>query len=106
VNGRVKERAIEEVKSATRAERGARGYSLSELMVAAAAREVRDADMVFVWMRLPMPGFLVARRTHAPLAMGLYENGVIRETPATQLLYTWPIPPTCAVRHFAGRCST
>lgn len=66
----------------------ARGYTLGELMVAAAAREIRDGEMVFVGMRLPLLGFLVAKRTHAPRAIGLYENGVIRETPARELLYT------------------
>ncbi len=70
-----------------------RDYSLSELMVAAAAREIRDAEMVFVGMRLPMLAFLVAKRTHAPSALGLYENGVIRETPAPELLYTMADPP-------------
>jgi len=71
----------------------ARGYSLGEQMVAAAAREVRDAELVFVGMRLPLLAFLVAKRTHAPRAIGLYENGVIRETPAPQMLYTMADPP-------------
>jgi glutaconate CoA-transferase subunit B len=66
----------------------ARPYTFSELMVAAAAREIRDGEVVFVGMRLPMLAFLVARRTHAPRAVGLFENGIIRETPSTQLLYT------------------
>jgi glutaconate CoA-transferase subunit B len=62
-------------------------------MVAAAAREVRDAETVFVGMRLPLLGFLVAKRTHAPRAIGLFENGVVRETPAPELLYTMADPP-------------
>src|SRR4029077_13726073 len=66
----------------------ARGYTFSELMVAAAAREIADGELVFVGMRLPMLAFLVARRTHAPRAVGLFENGVIRETPSNELLYT------------------
>ena len=81
----------------------ARGYSLGELMVAAAAREVRDAEIVFVGMRLPLLGFLVARRTHAPRAIGLYENGVIRETPATELLYTMADPPNLRGATFCGQ---
>ncbi len=68
-------------------------YSLVELMVAAAAREIHDAETVFVGMRLPMLAFIVAKRTHAPAAVGLYENGVIRETPAPALLYTMADPP-------------
>lgn len=71
----------------------ARGYTLSEIMVAAAAREIGDGELVFVGMRLPMLAFLVARRTHAPGAVGLFENGVIRETPTTELLYTMGDPP-------------
>jgi glutaconate CoA-transferase subunit B len=81
----------------------ARGYSLGELMVAAASREVRDAEIVFVGMRLPLLGFLVARRTHAPRAIGLYENGVIRETPATELLYTMGDPPNLRGATFCGQ---
>jgi len=70
-----------------------RDYTLGELMVAVAAREIRDGEMVFVGMRLPLLGFLVAKRTHAPNAVGLFENGVIRETPAPELLYTMADPP-------------
>jgi len=71
----------------------ARPYTFSELMVAAAAREIQDGEVVFVGMRLPMLAFLVARRTHAPTAVGLFENGVIRETPSSELLYTMGDPP-------------
>lgn len=71
----------------------AHGYSLGELMVAAAAREVRDGELVFVGMRLPLLAFLLAKRTHAPRAVGLFENGVLRETPAAELLYTMADPP-------------
>jgi glutaconate CoA-transferase, subunit B len=70
-----------------------RPYTFSELMVAAAAREIQDGEIVFVGMRLPMLAFLVARRTHAPSAVGLFENGIIRETPSSQLLYTMGDPP-------------
>jgi len=68
-------------------------YSLNELMVAAAAREMRDHEIVFVGMRLPLIAFVVAKRTHAPHAIGLFENGVIRSTPATELIYTMADPP-------------
>ncbi|MGB0034452.1 MAG: CoA-transferase [Candidatus Acidiferrales bacterium] len=70
------------------AELAARGYTFSELMVAAAAREINDGELVFVGMRLPMLAFLVARRTHAPHSTGLFENGIIRATPSPELLYT------------------
>jgi len=68
-------------------------YTLSELMVTAAAREIRDGEVVFVGMRLPMIAFVVAKKTHAPGAIGLYENGVIRSTPSPELIYTMADPP-------------
>jgi len=77
----------------TQPEATACGYSRSELMVAGAAREIRDGELVFVGMRLPLLAFVVAKRTHAPGAIGLFENGVIRDTPASELLYTMADPP-------------
>jgi glutaconate CoA-transferase subunit B len=68
-------------------------YTLSELMVAAAAREIRDGEIVFVGMRLPLISFVVAKKTHAPNAIGIFENGVIRSTPAQELIYTMADPP-------------
>ena len=68
-------------------------FSLSELMVCAAAREINDGEVVFVGMRLPLIAFVVAKRTHAPNAIGLFENGVIRSTPAPELIYTMADPP-------------
>lgn len=73
-------------------ERQAR-YTMGELMVAAAAREIRDGELVFVGMRLPLIAFVVAKKTHAPSAVGLFENGVIRTTPAQELIYTMADPP-------------
>ncbi len=66
---------------------------MGELMVAAAAREIKDGEVVFVGMRLPLIAFVVAKRTHAPNAVGLFENGVIRTTPAPELIYTMADPP-------------
>ena len=68
-------------------------YTLSELMVCAAAREIRDGELVFVGMRLPLIAFVVAKKTHAPNAVGIFENGVIRNSPASQLIYTMADPP-------------
>jgi len=78
------------------------GYTAGELMVAAAAREIHDSEIVFVGMRLPLLAFAVAKRTHAPSAIGLFENGIIRETPARELLYTMADPPNLASATFAG----
>jgi glutaconate CoA-transferase subunit B len=78
------------------------GYTAGELMVAAAAREIRDSEIVFVGMRLPLLAFAVAKRTHAPGAIGLFENGIISETPARELLYTMADPPNLAAATFTG----
>jgi glutaconate CoA-transferase, subunit B len=69
------------------------GYTPAELMIAAAAREIHDSEVVFVGMRLPLLAFALAKRTHAPDAIGLFENGVIREMPSRELLYTMGDPP-------------
>jgi glutaconate CoA-transferase subunit B len=62
-------------------------------MVAAAAREIRDGEVVFVGMRLPLLGFGLAKSTHAPNAIGLFENGVIRDRPAEAFIHTMGDPP-------------
>lgn len=63
-------------------------YTARELMVVAAARQIRDGDVAFVGMRLPLLGFCVAKSTHAPGAVGLFENGLIRELPARGFVVT------------------
>src|SRR2546423_12352214 len=68
-------------------------YTRRELMVVAAAREIRDHEVVFVGMRLPLLGFGLAKATHAPYAIGLFENGVIRDRPAEAFIYTMGDPP-------------
>lgn len=80
----------------------AAGYTERELMVVVAAREIRDRDVVFVGMRLPLLAFALAKRTHAPGAIGLFENGIIRETPAAELLYTMSDPPNVLGAVFSG----
>ena len=80
----------------------ARGYTLGELMVAAAAREIRDAEIVFVGMRLPLLAFLLARRTHAPGAVALYENGIIRAAPSPEMLYTMGDSPNLRSATYCG----
>jgi glutaconate CoA-transferase subunit B len=65
-----------------------RDYTPAELMVAAAAREIGDGEVVFVGMRLPLLAFCLARATHAPGAVGLFENVVIRDSPALRFLVT------------------
>jgi glutaconate CoA-transferase subunit B len=63
-------------------------YTPAELMVCAAAREIADGEVVFVGMRLPLLGFLLAKATHAPHAVGVYELGVIRDRVAPEPILT------------------
>ena len=71
-------------------------YTRRELMVVAAAREIRDGEKVFVGMRLPLLGFAVAKELHAPTALGIFENGVIRDWPALESIFTMSDPPNIA----------
>jgi len=63
-------------------------YTSSQLMVTAAARELADEEVVFVGMRLPILGFLLAKSTHAPNAIGIYELGVVRDKVAPESILT------------------
>lgn len=63
-------------------------YTAKELMVVCAARQIGDGERVFVGMRLPLIAFALAKRTHAPNCAGLFESGTLRDTPASELLYT------------------
>jgi glutaconate CoA-transferase subunit B len=63
-------------------------YTPAQIMVTAAAREITDGDIVFVGMRLPLLGFLLAKSTHAPKAIGVYELGIIRDTLAPEAILT------------------
>ncbi len=65
-------------------------------MVSAAAREIRDGEVVFVGMRLPLLAFLLAKSTHAPRAVGVFENGVLRDQPAMAPIVTMGDPPNQA----------
>jgi glutaconate CoA-transferase subunit B len=63
-------------------------YTAAQLMVTAAAREIGNAEVVFVGMRLPLLGFLLAKSTHAPDAVGVYELGVVRDSLAPAPILT------------------
>jgi glutaconate CoA-transferase subunit B len=75
----------------------------SEIMVAQAAREIRDGEVVFVGMRLPLIAFVVAKRTHAPQAVGIFELGILRDAPAPELLYTMGDPPNVSGARWCTR---
>ncbi|MBI4444467.1 MAG: CoA-transferase [Acidobacteria bacterium] len=75
----------------------------SKVMICAAAREIKDGEMVFVGMRLPLLAFMLAKKLHAPRAIGLFENGVVRDAPAQEMLYTMSDGPNL---HGAVCCTT
>jgi len=80
-------------------------YTPQELMVAVASREIRDGDLVFVGMRLPILAYAVARNAHAPSARGLFEVGLMRDQPAAAFLGTMGDPPNVAGALWATRMS-
>ena len=78
-------------------------YTAQELMVAVAAREIADGQLVFVGMRLPILAYGVARRTHAPRARALFELGLMRDQPARGFLGTMGDPPNVVGALWATR---
>ena len=71
-------------------------FSTRDIMIAAAAREVRDGEIVFVGMRLPLVAFAVAKELHAPSAVGVFENGLIRDQGPLGPIVTMGDPPNVA----------
>src|ERR1700694_2159021 len=80
-------------------------YTSQELMCALASREIRDGDLFFVGMRLPILAYAVARNNHAPNARGLFEVGLMRDQPASGFLGTMGDPPNVAGALWATRMS-
>jgi glutaconate CoA-transferase subunit B len=56
-------------------------YTPSEMMTAAAARELRDGEVVFVGIGLPNLACNLARATHAPNLVLIYESGAVGAVP-------------------------
>jgi glutaconate CoA-transferase subunit B len=57
------------------------GYSADEMMTVAAARMIEPGTVVFVGIGLPSAAANLARRTHAPDAVLIYESGAIGAKP-------------------------
>jgi glutaconate CoA-transferase subunit B len=57
-------------------------YTPSELMACAAARELRDGEVVFVGIGLPSLASNLARLSHAPNLVLVYESGAVGAAPA------------------------
>src|SRR5215210_3275164 len=56
-------------------------YTPSEMMAAVAARELRDGEVVFVGIGLPNLACNLARETHAPNLVLIYESGAVGAVP-------------------------
>src|SRR5262249_29769804 len=56
-------------------------YSPSEMMATVAARELRDGEVVFVGIGLPNLACNLARATHAPHLVLIYESGAVGAVP-------------------------
>jgi glutaconate CoA-transferase subunit B len=60
-----------------------REFTADELMTVAAARELQDRTVCFVGIGLPSTAANLARLTHAPRTVLVYESGTIGSKPAT-----------------------
>ena len=56
-------------------------FGRQEIMAVAAAREINDGEVVFVGTGLPMLGAYLAKRTHAPDSLLIFESGVVDAQP-------------------------
>jgi glutaconate CoA-transferase subunit B len=56
-------------------------YTADEMMAVAAARRLRDGDVCFVGIGLPSVAANLARATHAPQCVLIYESGTIGAKP-------------------------
>jgi glutaconate CoA-transferase, subunit B len=60
---------------------GGSGYSADEMMAVAASRRLADGTVCFVGIGLPSKAANLARRTHAPKCVLVYESGTIGAKP-------------------------
>jgi len=77
-------------------------YNNAELMTVNASRLLRDGDVVFVGVGLPNLACNLARRTHAPNLVMIYEAGVIGARPSRLPL---SIGDPCLVSGATAVCS-
>jgi len=60
-------------------------YSAAEQMVVSAARQIKDYDVAYIGVGLPMQAGVLAKNTHAPNCTIVIENGIVRAS-------VFPIP--------------
>lgn len=54
------------------------GYSVTDQMVISAARQIKDNDVVYVGVGLPMVAAIFAKHSHAPNCVIVIQNGIVR----------------------------
>jgi len=59
----------------------AREYTTDEMMTVAASRELKDGAVCFVGIGLPSEATNLARATHAPNCVLIYESGTVGAKP-------------------------
>lgn len=69
-------------------------YKRTELMAICAAREIRDGEIAFIGTGLPMLGGMLAKSTHAPNCVMVFESGVVDARPTRT---PWSIGDACLV---------
>jgi glutaconate CoA-transferase subunit B len=77
-------------------------YSAKELMIVRAARELLDGEVVFVGIGLPNLACNLARRTHAPNLVLIYESGAVGAKPDRLPV---SIGDPCLVKGAVSACS-
>jgi|LDZU01.1.fsa_nt_gi glutaconate CoA-transferase subunit B len=73
----------------------AKDFTSGELMATATAREIRDGEVVFIGIGLPMLGALLAKNNNAPNAIIGFEAGILGGKPVGAL---WAVGDTGAAR--------
>lgn len=58
-------------------------YTLADLITVAASREVRDGEIVFAGMGMPILAIMLAKRSHAPNLKLIFEAGTFDSNPRT-----------------------
>lgn len=59
----------------------ANDFTVAEQMIVAAAREIRDGDVIYTGVGLPTVAAFLAKLSHAPSATIVFETGIIRTVP-------------------------
>jgi len=67
--------------SANRQDGPRHGVTRQEIMAVAAAREIRNGEVAFIGTGLPMVAAYLAKATHAPEAVLVFESGIVDARP-------------------------